>query len=142
MTGPVRYRPHHFLRSLGFEGKGYSDGFTANMSAIVMGRLRAADGDATVIEVTAGLDDICAPCPHNRGHACDVQAKIDRLDTAHGAALGLRSGDRLTWGQAQERIKDRVPTGSLKRLCAGCEWEPYGMCEGALARLHAGAILP
>ena len=135
----IRYRPHHFLCSLGFEGKGYSEGFTANMSAIVMGRLRAADGDATVIAVTGGLDDICAPCPKNRGHACEVQAKIDRLDAAHSTALGIRAGDRLTWGQAQARIKDSVPPGSLKTLCAGCEWEPYGMCEAALARLHSGA---
>ena len=90
MADPVRYRPHHFLCSLGFEGKGYSEGFTANMSAIVMGRLRTAGGEATVIEVTGGLDDICAPCPKNRGHACEVQARIDRLDAAHGAALGGR----------------------------------------------------
>jgi uncharacterized protein len=136
VADPVRYRPHHFLCSLGFEGKGYSDRFTANMSAIVMGRLRAADGDATVIEVTRGLDDICAPCPHNRGHACDVQAKIDRLDTTHAAALSLGDGHSLTWGQAKARIRSQVPPGSLTALCAGCEWEPYGMCEAALARLH------
>jgi uncharacterized protein len=135
----IRYRPHHFLCSLGFEGKGYSEGFTANMSAIVMGRLRAGGGDATVIEVTGGLDDICAPCPKNRGHACEVQVKIDRLDATHGAALGVRAGDSLTWGQAQARIRDRVPPGSLRTLCAGCEWEPFGMCEAALTRLHAGA---
>mgnify|MGYP003549100712 CR=1 FL=1 len=56
MADPVRYRPHHFLCSLGFQGKGYSDGFTANMSAIVMGRLRADGGDETVIEVMGALD--------------------------------------------------------------------------------------
>jgi uncharacterized protein len=133
----IRYRPHHFLCSLGFEGKGYSHAFTANMSAIVMGRLRAADGDAAVIEVAGGLDDICAPCPKNSGHACELQAKIDRLDAAHGAALSLSVGDRLTWGQAQARIRAHVAPGSLKTLCAGCEWEPFGMCEAALARLHA-----
>ena len=60
MSGPVRYRPHHFLCSLGFEGKGYSPEFTANMAAIVMGRVRAPQGDATVIEVADGFDDICA----------------------------------------------------------------------------------
>lgn len=136
MTTPVRYRPHHFLCSLGFEGKGYSDAFTANMSAIVMGRLRAADGDATVITVTGTLDDICTPCPKNRGQACMVQPKIDRLDAAHAAALTLSPGDTLTWGEAKARIRAAVPPGSLKALCAGCEWEPYGMCEAALARLH------
>jgi hypothetical protein len=135
-TRPVRYRPHHFLCSLGFEGKGYSPEFTANMSAIVMARLRAPEGDATVIEVTGGFDDICAPCPRNAGHACTHQPKIDRLDNAHAAALGLAPGDRLTWGEAKARIRAAVPPGSLKTLCAGCEWKTSGMCETALSHLH------
>lgn len=32
MPDPVRYRPHHFLCSLGYEGKGYSEAFTDNMT--------------------------------------------------------------------------------------------------------------
>ena len=136
MSGPVRYRPHHFLCSLGFEGKGYSPEFTANMAAIVMGRVRAPQGDATVIEVADGFDDICAPCPRNAGSACTHQPKIDRLDAAHAAALGLSPGDRLAWGEAKARIRAAVPPGSLATLCAGCEWEPWGMCDAALTRLH------
>lgn len=134
---PVRYRPHHFLCSIGFEGKGYSEAFTANMGAIVLGRLRAAGGVATVIEVTGAADDICAPCPKRRGNLCTSQGKINRLDRAHAAALNLQPRERLTWGEALERIRSNVAPGSLRTLCAGCEWEPYGMCENALARLHA-----
>jgi len=133
---PIRYRPHHFLCSLGFEGKGYSEAFTANMTAIVMGRLRAADGDATEIEVTGAADDICAPCPKRRGLSCTTQDKIKILDRAHAAALKLEPRERLTWGEAKARIRTNVPPGSLKTLCKGCEWEPYGMCERALKRLH------
>jgi uncharacterized protein len=134
---PVIFRPHHFLCALGYEGKGYSPAFTGNMTAIVIGRLRAPGGGATEIRVTGGFDDLCAPCPHNRGHACASQAKIDRLDAAHAAALGLQPGDQITWDQAQDRIVAQVPPGRLKTLCAGCEWEAYGMCEAALGRLHA-----
>ncbi|MBB5516508.1 hypothetical protein FHS89_002539 [Rubricella aquisinus] len=137
MPDPIRYRPHHFLCSLGFEGKGYSDAFTANMSAIVMGRLRAEGGADQVIEVVAATDDICTPCPKRIGSLCVSQPKITALDTAHAAALSLHAGDRLTWGEAQDRIRANVPPGSLKTLCQGCQWEPFGMCEDALARLHA-----
>ena len=133
---PIRFRPHHFLCSLGFEGKGYSDGFTANMTAIVMGRLRAKCGDATVIEVTGATDDICAPCPKRRGRLCTNQDKIKTLDRAHATALRLEPRETLTWGAAKARIRASVPPGSLKVLCAGCEWERYGMCEAALKRLH------
>lgn len=134
---PIRYRPHHFLCSLGFEGKGYSDAFTANMTAIVIGRLRAESGDATLIEVVPATDDICAPCPKRRGTACATQDEIETLDRAHAAALGLCPGDRITWSEAKSRIRANLPQGSLKTLCRGCDWEPYGMCEAALARLHA-----
>jgi hypothetical protein len=137
MTDPLRYRPHHFLCSLGFQGKGYSDAFTANMSAIVMGRLRTPTGDATLIDVVGAADDICAPCPKRRGKLCTSQDKINLLDRAHAAALNLAPRERLTWADAKARIRANVAPGSLKTLCAGCEWEPYGMCEAALARLHA-----
>ncbi len=133
---PVRYRPHHFLCSLGYEGKGYSPEFTDNMTAIVMGRLRAAGGDATVIEVTGAADDICAPCPKRRGTLCQNQEKIKVLDRAHAAALRLAPRERLTWGEAKARIRAHVPPGSLATLCRGCQWEPLGLCEAALARLH------
>lgn len=132
----VRYRPHHFLCSLGFEGKGYSKAFTANMTAIVMGQLRAEGGDATVIEVTGATDDICAPCPKRRGTLCTSQDKIKVLDRAHAARLRLTPHERLTWGEAKTRIRAHVAPGDLKSLCSGCEWEPFGMCEAALARLH------
>lgn len=136
MTAPVRYRPHHFLCSLGFEGKGYSEAFTANMDAIVMGRLRADGGEQTEIEVVGAADDICAPCPLRRGESCQKQAKIDRLDAAHGAAPGLAPGDRLTWGEALERIEERVRLGDLATICESCQWLELGVCEVALARLH------
>lgn len=137
MTDMIKFRPHHFLCALGYEGKGYSPDFTANMSAIVIDRLREQMGDATVIMVTRGLDDICAPCPRKTGQSCTHQSTIDRLDSAHGAALSLAPGDRLTWGEAKARIRSAVEPGKLTTLCAGCEWLPLGLCEMALARLHS-----
>lgn len=136
MTAPVRYRPHHFLCSVGFEGKGYSEDFTANMTRIVDGRLRGQGGDDVAIQVVGGTDDICAPCPKRRGNLCTSQTQINRLDRAHAKALELAPHEVLTWGEAKARIRAKVPVGSLKTLCDGCQWEPYGMCEAALARLH------
>ncbi|MPL92101.1 hypothetical protein SDC9_38198 [bioreactor metagenome] len=135
---PLHYRPHHFLCSLGFEGKGYSDAFTANMTEIVIGRLRTAAGPGVEIEVTAGADDICAPCPARRGEGCDSAATIDRLDAAHARALGLRPGDRLSWGEALERMR-ALPAETLNEICAPCQWLRYGMCRAALTRLQSGS---
>lgn len=134
-AAPVRFRPHHFLCSLGYQGKGYSDRFTANMSAIVLGRLRAPDGGRTVIEVAPATDDICAPCPRRRGTHCTEQMQIAALDARHAARLGLAPGDRLTWAEAQRRIRKRVHPDDLDQLCRGCGWLPLGLCKAALRAL-------
>lgn len=133
----LRFRPHHFLCSLGFQGKGYSDRFTANMSRIVMDTLRGPHGDATMIEVTQSTDDICAPCPKRRGAQCTDQGEIAGLDARHATALGLAAGERLSWGAAKARIIANVPPGRLQSLCRGCQWLDLGLCETALSELHA-----
>ena len=132
----VRYRPHHILCSVGFQGKGYSEGFTENMSGIVDGRLRAKGGDDVQIEIVGATDDICAPCPKRRGKLCESQEKIATLDARHARALGLFVGTTISWAEAKRRVLKRVPPGALAQLCAGCQWLEYGMCEKALSRLH------
>lgn len=132
----IRFRPHHFLCALGFEGKGYSDAFTANMRGIVVDQLRAPGGEATEITVTAITDDICAPCPKRSGRLCADQAKIRRIDRAHGEALDLAAGDIITWGTAKARMRQLEPR-DLDRICADCAWLEMGMCKSALARLRA-----
>ncbi|MDD7969615.1 DUF1284 domain-containing protein [Roseinatronobacter alkalisoli] len=135
MTEPVQFRPHHFLCALGFQGKGYSDRFTRNMADIVA-QLRAPDGGNTLIEVTGVADSICAPCPHRRGQSCVKADQIAALDNRHAQALGLRAGQRLTWAEAQSRVRAHVPPGSLRELCAGCQWLEFGLCEAGLSALH------
>lgn len=135
MSGPIRLRPHHLLCALGFQGKGYSDSFTANMAKIV-GQLRAPGGDDQCIDIIGKTDDICAPCPLRHGILCESQPKIDALDAAHGEALGVAPGDRLTWGEAQARMRAEVPPERLDTLCDGCRWLHMGMCRDALRALH------
>lgn len=134
---PIRFRPHHFLCALGFEGKGYSAGFTQNMAGIVVGRLRAPGGGTTEIEVVGAADDICAPCPSRRGTGCESAARIGWLDAAHAQALGLKPGARLSWAEAQDRMKT-LPDDALQQICTPCQWLALGMCEAALKRLKAG----
>lgn len=134
---PIQFRPHHFLCALGYQGKGYSDAFTANMTRIVQGQLRGPNGDATVIEVIGSTDDICAPCPKKIGLLCSSQTQIVGLDDRHGAALGLRHGDRLTWGDAKARIRSNVKPDQLHELCRGCSWLELGLCTAAVAGLHS-----
>lgn len=138
MTDSVRFRPHHFLCAIGYEGKGYSGEFTDNMSAIVLDRLRAPGGEATPMKVVGYADDICGPCPKRRGRSCVNQQGISRLDRAHALALKFDPHEELTWGEALERIRQNVRPGDLSKLCEGCQWLELGLCEEALSRLHEG----
>ncbi|MCC7443119.1 MAG: DUF1284 domain-containing protein [Bdellovibrionales bacterium] len=132
---PIRFRPHHFLCALGFRGKGYSPEFVAGFQAVV-DRLRGPGGDAERIEVTGATDTICEPCPHRRGTLCETEGKIRALDGAHARVLGLRGGDRLTWGEAKRRIAENFTVEAHRRACAACSWQVMGLCEEALVDLR------
>ena len=49
----------------------------------------------------------------------------------------IRSSAGIALIEAPPAASGYVPPGSLRTLCAGCEWAPYGLCEAALTRLRA-----
>jgi uncharacterized protein len=132
----IKFRPHHFLCALGFQGKGYSPKFVENFGEITT-QLHSADGDQTLIEVVAHTDDICQPCPHRRNINCEAQEKIDNLDQAHANILNIKAGDTLTWGQAKKLIANNISVDTFQKICAPCQWQKLGVCENALRDLKA-----
>lgn len=130
----VKFRPHHFLCALGFQGKGYSPKFVANFGEITK-QLNSSNGEKTSLEVTAHTDDVCQPCPHRRDLSCATQDKIDKLDHAHAAILKIKPGDVLTWGEAKKRIAENISVAEFQKICAPCEWQKLGICETALRSL-------
>ncbi len=134
----VEFRPHHFLCTLGFEGKGYSEQFTQNYQDIA-DRLRAGDGsgDSIQIHVVAGSDAICGPCPNRRDSVCSGEEKIRRLDQAHSQALGIRPGDTLTWGDAKKLLAQKMSVEKFEAACAPCAWKAMGVCKAALLKVRA-----
>lgn len=129
----LEFRPHHFLCTLGFQGKGYSDAFVANYQKIVD---ELTDG--TPIRVAADTDRICGPCPNRVGTLCTSEEKIRSLDSAHARILGLRAGDTLTWDQAKKKIAENFTDERFEAACAPCGWKSLGVCKAALDRLKSG----
>lgn len=138
----LRFRPHHFLCTLGFEGKGYSTEFTEGYASIVRTLESSAEGDATPIQVVGSTDSICAPCPNRQGESCTTDAKIRQLDSAHSAVTGIKPGDRLTWKEAKQILARRMTLERFNEACAPCSWRSLGACERALNRLIAGSAKP
>lgn len=81
-----------------------------------------------LLEVSNENDVICNACPHQVGNQCTDQAKIQRLDEKHRQVLGLQIGDRLSWDQAEDLIKNKVTLEKFAAMCEGCDWQPLGMC--------------
>lgn len=132
----IRFRPHHFLCTLGFEGKGYSESFVKNYAEIARELRETVDGDKRMIEVVDGTDSICGPCPNRREDACETEAKIRTLDGAHAKILGVKAGDRLTWGSAKKALRENMSLEKFTTACAPCAWQKAGMCEKALTALR------
>ena len=137
----LEFRPHHFLCTVGFQGKGYSPEFVANYKEIA-NTLRKPGGDAVRIRVTSVTDSICGPCPSKRGDLCETQEKIDRLDHAHAEVLGIREGDEFTWAEAKLRIADKFTLEKFHESCEPCSWKTMGVCEAALIDLKKGESKP
>ncbi len=113
-----RIRPHHLLCLSFFEGKGYSPAFVQNTSEI----LARLNQNATV-DLTEGMDDICAACPHNQQGICESQDKVLRYDTAVLDELGLTPGERVSWNRLHEDTFYRlIQNGRFTALCGDCEW--------------------
>ena len=61
MAEKIKFRPHHFMCTLGFRGKGYSLGFVRNYKKIVQ---QLNDDEETQIEVVPFMDSTCSACPN------------------------------------------------------------------------------
>lgn len=122
----VALRPHHGLCAQFFEGKGYSEGFVENMTAV----LETLGGDPSrPVRLCCEADVICACCPHNRQGCCESGQKVLDYDAEVLRLCSLREGDTLSWREYCARVEERViRPGRLRQVCRDCEW--LAICEG------------
>lgn len=138
----IRFRPHHFLCTVGFQGKGYSEAFVAGFARIAAELRDTPAGDSVLITVVEReTDSICNPCPNRRDSLCETETKIQTLDSAHARVLGLRAGDSITWGEAKDRIKKNMTLENFHAACEPCSWKQSGICEKALMKLKTNVGL-
>jgi hypothetical protein len=116
----MRLRPHHILcvRFLTIEPPGRGDEF-ARLCRHVRDLMTSDTG--TLIEVTAGVDDLCAPCPNLGEGRCispfGDEDKVRKWDEHVLQGLGLSYGLQLTTGALRELIAQKAPLGFCKERC-------------------------
>ena len=126
---PLPLRPHHGLCMAFFQGKGYSQGFTAALAA----RLRELEGTDRPIRLTVGTDVVCGACPHNRGGVCDAAEKVAAYDRAVLSLCGLEEGTVCGFSQFTRLVQARIlGPGRRRTICGGCQWD--GLCSRTASR--------
>lgn len=133
----VKLRGHHLLCLLGYRGKGYSDGFCANMTEIYETLRHRPE---TEIEVIDGPDDICRAFPSDQ-HAHCHNDSVYRKDRDILARMGVAIGNRTSWSGVLERVAARVRPEDIRSLCSDCRWEPYGLCKEGVTHIHGSRKL-
>ncbi|WP_027091365.1 DUF1284 domain-containing protein [Cohnella thermotolerans] len=128
----IRLRGHHLLCLLGYRGKGYSDGFCANMTDVYETLRKRPD---TTIDIVEGPDDICRAFPADQPSHCE-NTSVYRKDQAILERLGLRTGRSLRWKTICEKVSASVAPGDIAHLCADCRWQPLGLCSEGVGHMR------
>lgn len=122
----IKLRPHHLLCTQGYSGKGYSDDFVQNMTAVTT-LLR---GETNVpIELVFSTDDICAKCPKKKGeNLCENNGKVCRFDQKVVDYFGLEEKLYLYQDLIRE-INTKMTPAMMDDICSECNWYPVSACK-------------
>lgn len=116
----LKIRPHHLLCMQGFQGYGYSEEFTANLSEIIE---RIKNNPHLNIEITTSCDDICIKCPHNKNGVCGDDLKVSRYDRETLYRLKLQPGTLIQAQDIFDFVNSRIKTAKeASAICLGCRW--------------------
>lgn len=116
-----RIRPHHGMCLYFFEGKGYSDGFTAHMTEVK--KSLSNEEESVSLMLVGATDEICSACPHNKGGRCESAEKVDRYDNGVLQYTGLREGQEMTFPEFEQLVEEKILTpGYGIVICGDCQW--------------------
>lgn len=111
-------RPHHALCIQFFEGKGYSEEFTENMTRLIDELKRNVS-----VRIVCKGDILCEKCPHNTADGCESGEKTERYDKAVMKLCGFGEGEVMTADELLGRVyKNIISSGKLSSVCHDCEW--------------------
>ena len=113
-------RGHHLLCLKGFQGYGYDEAFTHNMSEINQKR-KLPD---TTIFLTDSSDDICTACPNLKNDLCENKSQNERIVQMDREVLKkLNFKKEHNSLELFEKIDEIFNTKeSVSEICFECIW--------------------
>ena len=120
-----RLRGHHLFCGTLFQGCGYDEAFTRQMTETL-----AALAQGESILLYEGSDELCGACPHRLpGNKCALGTEdVLRRDKAALAAVNFQAGDTITPAGVGERLRQVTQT-QWDQVCGGCRWHKEGLCS-------------
>ena len=113
-------RGHHLLCLKGFQGYGYDENFTKNMSDINL-RRKLSD---TTISLTDSPDDICSACPNLNNNLCENKIQNQKIVKMDKEVLKkLDASKEYNSAELFEMIDTIFNTEeSVSKICFKCMW--------------------
>lgn len=138
----IPLRPHHGMCLAYFEGKGYSEGFTAHMQKVLellTGKISESEKLPEVRLVTH-TDEICRACPNNENGVCREAARVLGFDRGVLELCGFKDGQILEFGEFARLVQEKIlSAGKRGEICGGCQWET--ICANRESRWRDSSIL-
>jgi hypothetical protein len=108
----------------GFQGHGYSEKFSQNMSKIIE---YLKSNEDQIIEITVNLDEICKCCPHKKNEKCKNTISnwmIKRVDMKVIKKLKIDYGTKISAQKIISLTNQIFKTqNDIKEVCGNCRWK-------------------
>lgn len=114
----IPLRAHHGMCLAYFEGKGYSQGFTAHMQTVLDGM-----ADDPIVELMTQKDVICTHCPNLVQGVCNTPQLVLEYDLQVLSRCGLKEHDKLPWSEFTRLVSEQILfRGCREEICGSCQW--------------------
>jgi len=116
----LKLRGHHLLCLKGFQGYGYSEDFTKNMTEINFLRKQ----DSTTVSLTNSPDDICRACPNLKDGICENIPQNERIIFMDNQVLS-HLDDKKEYNALELFDKTDLifnTKESVGEICSNCMW--------------------
>ena len=114
-----RFRPHHLVCFLSFQGKGYNSDFVNRVSEILA--VLKDNSQEKLISVAQGCDNACEKCPNRNYEKCEDDEVICEKDDAYLKLLNIKYGSKLSFSDMQ-KIRTQVHKDDFTKICRYCQW--------------------
>lgn len=120
----MKIRAHHLLCIQGFQGYGYSEEFTENMSKVIQNLKSFPDHK---IQITTCCDVLCACCPHNIANKCaessNSNEKMIEMDIKVLKTIGLQANTIIEAHDAFQLVNKYFKSSHIIEICGNCKWK-------------------